>query len=60
MLAGNRLILTSSRGQIAFVSPVDGTVLSTTETRSPISLAPVVADNTLYILNDAGRLTAWR
>ncbi len=60
VLAGNRLVLTSSRGQIAFVSPVDGTLLSTTETRSPISLAPVVANNTLYILNDDGRLTAWR
>jgi len=60
VLAGNRLVLTSSNGQIAYVSPVDGTVLSTTETRSPMSLAPVVANNTLYILNDAGRLTAWR
>ncbi|HWT12434.1 MAG TPA: PQQ-binding-like beta-propeller repeat protein [Allosphingosinicella sp.] len=60
VLAGNRLILTSSRGQIAYVSPVDGTILSTTETRAPMSLAPVVANSTLYILNDAGRLTAWR
>ena len=60
VLAGNRLILTSSNGQIAYVSPVDGTVLSTTETRAPMSLAPIVANNTLYILSDAGRLTAWR
>jgi outer membrane protein assembly factor BamB len=60
VLAGNRLVLTSSRGQIAYVSPVDGTVLATTENRSPISLAPIVANNTLYILNDDGRLTAWR
>ena len=60
VLAGNRLILTNSEGQIAYVSPVDGTVLSTTETRGSISFAPVVANNTLYILDDSGRLTAWR
>ena len=60
VLAGNRLILTNSLGQIAYVSPTDGTVLSTTDTRSPISFAPVVANGTLYILDDSGRLTAWR
>jgi outer membrane protein assembly factor BamB len=60
VLAGNRLVLTSSTGQVAFVSPVDGTVLSTMETRRPTSFAPVVANNTLYILDDEGRLTAWR
>ena len=60
VLAGNRLVLTNSAGGIAFVSPVDGTVMSTTQTRTPISLPPVVANNTLYILNDEGRLTAWR
>ncbi len=60
VLAGNRLILASSAGQIAFVSPSDGSVYSTTDTRTPISLPPVVANNTLYILDDSGRLTAWR
>jgi outer membrane protein assembly factor BamB len=60
VLAGNRLVLVSSRGQIAYVSPTDGSILSTTEDGSPISLAPVVANNTLYILDDSGRLTAWR
>ncbi|WP_114954153.1 PQQ-binding-like beta-propeller repeat protein [Sphingosinicella terrae] len=60
VLAGNRLILTSSRGQIAYVSPSDGTIQSTTEARTPFSLPPVVANNTLYVLDDGGRLTAWR
>lgn len=60
ILAGNRLILVSSRGQIAYVSPTDGRILSTTEGRAPMSLSPVVANNTLYILDDSGRLTAWR
>jgi outer membrane protein assembly factor BamB len=60
VLAGNRLILTSSEGQIAYVSPVDGTILSTTETRRNFSFTPVVANNTLFTLDDTGRLTAWR
>ena len=60
VLAGNRLILTSSEGQIAHVSPADGSILSVTETRASLTLGPIVAGNTLYILDDSGRLTAWR
>jgi hypothetical protein len=60
VLAGNRLILTDSYGNLAFVSPVDGRILAYTPTREPISFAPVVANNTLYTLHDNGRLTAWR
>ncbi len=60
VLAGNRLILTDSFGNLAFVSPVDGRILAYTPTREPISFAPVVANNSMYILHDNGRLTAWR
>ncbi len=60
VLAGNRLVLASSTGRIAFVSPNEGSVSGTMETRQPISLSPVVANNMLYILDDNGRLTAWR
>ena len=60
ILAGNRLILTSSRGQIVHVSPTDGTIQATTDARTSFSLPPVVANNTLYVLDDSGRLTAWR
>jgi outer membrane protein assembly factor BamB len=60
VLAGDRLILANNRGQITHVSPVDGTVQTTMETKMPVSLPLVVANNTLYILHDEGRLTAWR
>jgi outer membrane protein assembly factor BamB len=60
VLAGGRLILGNSRGEIVSVSPKDGAVLSTMETKSPISLQPVVANNMLFILDDKGRLTAYR
>jgi outer membrane protein assembly factor BamB len=60
VLAGGRLILTNTLGQIVIASPADGSVLTTLTVRAPISLAPVVAGNTLYVLDDSGRLTAWR
>jgi outer membrane protein assembly factor BamB len=60
VLAGDRLILANNRGQITYVNPLDGAVLGTQETKAGISLSPVVANNTLYILHDNGTLTAWR
>ena len=60
VLAGDRLILASSLGEVVNVSPADGTVQSTVATGAPVSLSPVVADSTLYILHDNGQLTAWR
>ena len=60
ILAGDRLILANSAGQLVNVSPYDGSVQSTQETRMPVSLSPIVANNTLYVLHDSGQLTAWR
>jgi hypothetical protein len=60
VLAGGRLVLVNSRGQIAFASPTDGALGQVVETKTPISLPPVVANATLYTLDDKGRLAAWR
>ena len=60
VLAGGRLLLVSTDGHLAQVNPSDGSVISTTEISGETRLAPVVADNTLYILDDSGRLSAWR
>jgi outer membrane protein assembly factor BamB len=60
VLAGDRLILANNRGQIAHVSPLTGAVQATMETKMPVSLPLVVANNTLFVLHDEGRLTAWR
>jgi outer membrane protein assembly factor BamB len=60
VLAGDRLILASSQGQLVNVSPADGTVQSTTKAGGPVLLSPLVADGTLFILTNDGRLTAWR
>ncbi|HEX8644680.1 MAG TPA: PQQ-binding-like beta-propeller repeat protein [Allosphingosinicella sp.] len=60
VLAGGRLVMVNTLGQIVFASPTDGAVQQTIETRTPISLSPIVAGSTLYILDDRGRLTAYR
>ncbi len=60
ILAGDRLVLANSAGQIVYVSPTDGRVLTTQYTRMAVSLQPIVANNTLYVLHDNGQLTAWR
>ena len=60
ILAGNRLVLTNSRGEINFISPTDGTVSLTIETKTPFSLPPIVANSTLYTLDQKGKVTAYR
>jgi outer membrane protein assembly factor BamB len=60
VLAGGRLIVANSLGQLLNVAPATGAVQSTVDTKMPVSLSPIVANNTLYILHDGGYLTAWR
>jgi outer membrane protein assembly factor BamB len=60
VLAGNRLVLTNSEGQIVFASPQTGEIGRTIDTKASFSLPPVVADDTLYLIDDKGEITAWR
>jgi len=60
VLAGGRLILTSSDGEIANVNPADGSLNSLGRGTGGTSFAPVVADQMMYVLDNAGHLTAWR
>lgn len=60
ILAGGRLIAVNSEGVLSEFSPTDGSLLGTTEFKSPLSQSPVVANNILYILSDDGQITAWR
>lgn len=60
ILAGDRLVLANSAGQLVYVSPADGRVLTTQDTGMSVSLQPIVANSTLYVLHDNGQLTAWR
>lgn len=60
VIAGDRLILASSDGRLANMSPSDGKLLSVVDLNVPIFLQPAVANSTLYTLDDKGHLTAWR
>jgi outer membrane protein assembly factor BamB len=60
VLAGDRLILASSEGEMVNVGAADGKVQSTTKIGAPVFLPPVVANSTLYILDNSGKITAYR
>lgn len=60
VLAGGRLIVASSEGTLINIDPSNGSFQSQTNIRGSIHLSPVVANNTMYILDDDGRLHAWR
>lgn len=60
VLAGNHLWVASSRGQIWKLSTGEGSAQMFTELKAPVSLPPVVAGGTLYILDDGGTIHAWR
>lgn len=60
VLAGNRLILTSSNGSLVNVDPTTGSIVSRVNLGAPVSLSPVVAGSTLYILDDRAHLMAFR
>ena len=59
-LAGNRLWLANSRGLLASADPQTGTMTPFAELDEPVSLPPVVANQTLYVLDDSGRISAYR
>lgn len=60
VLAGERLILVSTDGRMAQVNPLDGSVSSIAEISGGTRLPPVVANGMLYVMDDTGRITAWR
>jgi outer membrane protein assembly factor BamB len=58
VLAGNRLWLASSNGQLVAVDALSGTVSTQTDLGSPVMITPVVADGRLYVLTDKAKLIA--
>ena len=60
VLAGDRLWVANTRGEIQTVSAADGTVTPFVKLSDAVSLAPVVANGTLYVLDDGGKISAFR
>ncbi len=60
VLAGGRMLVASSDGLMRHYDPVTGNLLATSELPSGAAAAPIVADATLYVIDDRGNLTAFR
>ena len=60
VLANNKLWIASSLGAVYDVDVTTGQPTLFTDLKSPVSEPPIVADKTLYILSDDGRINAFR
>lgn len=60
VLAGGRLIVASSDGELRSFDPKDGALLSSTSLPDGATTSPVVAGRTLYIVDRRGQLNALR
>jgi outer membrane protein assembly factor BamB len=60
VLASDRLIVLSSKGDALAISPYTGKPLGRISIGGPAYLSPVVAGNTLYILTSDAELSAYR
>jgi outer membrane protein assembly factor BamB len=60
VLGGNQLIVLSSSGVAMWLSPLNGETIYQTELSDKGYLGPIIADNTLYLLTDDAKLSAYR
>ena len=60
ILAGDRLILAGSHGQVVSVSPYTGRILGSEDMADGIPVSPVAADGNVYFLSDDAELLAYR
>lgn len=60
LLVGDMLVTVSSRGRVAELSPYTGEVIREYKIGDPVFVAPIVANQTVYILNDKAKLSALR
>ena len=60
VLAGNKLWVANSRGGLFGIDVTDGTTKVDLDVGSPVTLAPVVANQMLYVLDDKGNIHAYR
>ena len=60
ILAGGRLLLAGTHGQMAEVNPADGEVTGRVRLPAGVALQPAVADRMLYLLTESASLVAMR
>jgi outer membrane protein assembly factor BamB len=60
IMAGGRLILANSVGEVTAVSPINGEVMETRELGEAVFIPPVSAGGLIYIVTDDARVVALR
>lgn len=60
LLAGGRLILTGSNDTMLELDVTDGSIKVTRDLPSSVEIDPIVVGGTLLVLDESGRLTAYR
>lgn len=60
ILAGGRLVLASSEGEMVILDPATGDRLEDRSIGEAVYIAPVIAEETVLIFTDEGRLIAYR
>jgi len=60
VLAGDRLVLASSNGQVVTISPYSGELLGKLELPDGVFLPPIVAADTIFFLTEDAQLIAYR
>ncbi len=60
VMAGERLIIAGSDGNIMEIAPEDGDIIRRWSAGKSVKIAPVVAGETLYLLAEDGTLLAYR
>ncbi|WP_270376075.1 outer membrane protein assembly factor BamB family protein [Marinicauda sp. Alg238-R41] len=60
IMAGGRLVIGSSRGSLLLVDASTGEIMGDRDVGEAVFVPPVIADQTVYVLSDDGRLSAYR
>ena len=60
IMAGGRLLVTSSFGDMVLLNPVTGDVLQSEELPDGVSISPIISGETMVILTENGDLLAYR
>ncbi len=60
VLAGGRLVVANSNGEILLLSPRDGEIVGRAAAPGPVLIPPAVAGETLFVLTENALLTALR
>ena len=60
LVASNRVVLASSRGDLIALSPQTGEVMKTLDLRQPVFLEPIAVGDKIFVLTDDARLIAIR